>query len=127
MQIRPYSAERISVALGLCVVMLAAVPRFMADGHETRQTLIMMGVALVAVATAVQWRLLGAEQRSRLPRLCLRLSGMLVLGALVMGAWHMLFTDWISWQVFISHAATCGLLVHAVSLWWTSEQHAKEI
>ncbi len=123
MQVRSYSAERISVALGLCVVMLAAVPRFMAGGHETRQTLIMMGVALVAVATVVQWRLLGVEQRRRLPRLCLRLVVMFTLGALLMGAWHALFTAWISWQVFISHAATCGLLIHTVSLWWASEQH----
>ncbi|MBZ5487768.1 hypothetical protein HW452_09545 [Halomonas aquamarina] len=121
MQVRPYSAERISVALGLCVLMLAALPRFMASGHETRQTLIMMGVVLVAVASVVQWRLLAAEQRRLLPRLCLRLVAMFTLGALIMGAWHALFTSWISWEVFISHAATCGLLLHTLSLWWASE------
>ena len=36
MQRTPTSPERVSVALGLCVVMLATLPRYMAGGHETR-------------------------------------------------------------------------------------------
>ncbi|MGO2148906.1 hypothetical protein ACT3UJ_02720 [Halomonas sp. 86] len=123
MQPMPFSAERISVALGLCVVMLASLPRFMAGGHSTRQTLIVMGVVLVAGAAVAQWRLLSRDARKQLPRLCLRLVLMLLAGALVMGAWHALFTTWISWEVFISHAATCGLLMHAVSLWWRPKRH----
>ncbi|MBP5982024.1 MAG: hypothetical protein KA748_17720 [Halomonas sp.] len=118
MQTMPYSAERVSVALGLCVVMLASLPRFMVGGHGTRQTLITMAVVLVASATIAQWRMLTSDSRRKLPKLCLRLALMLVVGAAVMGVWHALFTAWISWQVFISHAATCGLLIHAVSLWW---------
>lgn len=118
MQTMPYSAERVSVALGLCVVMLASLPRFMADGYSTRQTLIIMAVVLVASAAIAQWRMLTSEGRRKLPRLCLRLALMMIVGAAIMGVWHALFTAWISWQVFISHAATCGLLIHAVSLWW---------
>ena len=77
-------------------------------------TLLLMALVLVAGAAAFQWRMLSQEARQALPALIKRLAIMLVLGALVMGAWHAMFTVWISWQVFISHAATCGLLLHAV-------------
>jgi hypothetical protein len=124
MQRAPSSPERISVALGLCVVMLATLPRYIAGGHETRQTLIVFALALVAFAAAVQWRLLAVEARRRLPKLFKRLAGMLLLGMAVIGGWHALFTDWISWQVFISHGATLGVLLHALSLWWSGEHQA---
>lgn len=124
MQRAPTSPERISVALGLCIVMLATLPRYMAGGHETRQTLITFALALVTFAAIVQWRLLAVEARRRLPQLCKRLVVMLVLGMAVMGGWHALFTDWISWQVFISHGATLGVLLHAISLWWSGERQA---
>jgi hypothetical protein len=122
MQRAPTSPERISVALGLCIVMLATLPRYMAGGHETRQTLIIFALALVAFVTVIQWRLLAAEARRRLPRLSMRLVVMLLLGMAIMGGWHALFTDWISWQVFISHGATLGVLLHAISLWWSGER-----
>lgn len=124
MQRAPTSPERISVALGLCIVMLATLPRYMAGGHETRQTLIIFALVLVAFAAIVQWRLLAVEARRRLPQLCKRLVVMLLLGMVVMGGWHALFTDWISWQVFISHGATLGVLLHAISLWWSGERQA---
>lgn len=124
MQRAPTSPERISVALGLCIVMLATLPRYMAGGYETRQTLIIFALALVAFAALVQWRLLAVEARRRLPQLCKRLVIMLLLGMAVMGGWHALFTDWISWQVFISHGATLGVLLHAISLWWSGERQA---
>ncbi|OJA04637.1 hypothetical protein [Halomonas sp. QHL1] len=125
MQRAPTSPERISVALGLCVVMLATLPRYMAGGYETRQTLIIFALALVAFAAIVQWRLLAVEARRRLPQLCKRLVVMLLLGMVVMGGWHALFTDWISWQVFISHGATLGVLLHAITLWWSGERSAQ--
>ncbi|GGW23320.1 hypothetical protein [Vreelandella hamiltonii] len=120
MQSAAHSPERVSIAIGLCVVMLSALPRYLAGGHETRQTLIVMALVLVAGAAAVQWKMLPVEARQRLPALLKRLSVMMVLGAIIMGGWHALFTAWISWQEFISHAATCGLLLHAVTLWWRS-------
>ncbi|GEN27089.1 hypothetical protein HVA01_07350 [Halovibrio variabilis] len=119
MQRVAYSPERISVAFGLCVVMLAALPRYIAGGHETRQTLIVIALVLVASAAAIQWRMVSTEARQRLPSLLKRLVVMMLLGLLVMAGWHALFTDWISWQVFISHGATLGVLMHALSLWWT--------
>ena len=123
MQRAPSSPERISVLLGVCVVMLATLPRYMAGGPETRQTLIILAFALVAFAAVVQWRLLASDVRRRLPTLCKRLAIMLLLGMLLMAGWHALFTEWISWQVFISHGATLGVLLHALSLWWSRERH----
>ncbi|MCA1772020.1 MAG: hypothetical protein LC677_05120 [Halomonas sp.] len=117
----PTSAKRVSSALGLCIVMLAALPRYLAGGHETRLTLILMALVAVLVASIVQWRLLPSEGRQQLPVMLKRLSIMMVLGVLVMGVWHALFTDWMSWQVFISHASTFGLVAHVVSLWWADE------
>lgn len=117
-----YSPERVSVAIGLCVVMLSALPRYMVGGHETRQTLLLMALVIVAGAVVVQCKMLSLAARKTLPALLTRLMVMLVLGALVMGAWHGMFTDWISWQVFVSHAATCGLLLHAVSLWRSRQE-----
>lgn len=122
MQKLAYSPERISVALGLCIVMLATLPRYVVGGHETRQTLLLIAFVLVATAAVVQWRMLSKTARQQLPRLIKRLVGMLLLGAVIMGVWHALFTDWISWQVFISHAATCGLLFHALSLGWSKRE-----
>ncbi len=85
MQQTVYSPKRVSVAVGLCIVMLAALPRYMVGGHETRQTLLLMALVLVAGAAAFQWRMLSQEARQALPALIKRLAIMLVLGALVMG------------------------------------------
>ncbi|EHK61562.1 hypothetical protein MOY_05926 [Halomonas sp. GFAJ-1] len=98
--------------------MLSALPRYAAGGHESRQTLLLIALVFVASAAVLQWRMLSVTARQGLPKLIMRLAVMMVFGALAMGSWHALFTDWISWQVFISHAATAGLLLHAVSLWW---------
>nr|WP_096298271.1 hypothetical protein [Halomonas sp. hl-4] len=124
MQRLPTSAQRVSSALGLCVVMLATLPRYLAGGNETRMTLIFMALVAVLVATVFQWRLLPSAGRRRLPAMLKRLAFMMILGLMVMGIWHALFTDWISWQVFISHASTFGLVTHIVSLWWTTENES---
>lgn len=119
----PASAKRVSSALGLCVVMLSTLPRYLAGGHETRLTLILLAFVVVLVAAVLQWRLLPGDGRQQLSGMLKRLAIMMMLGALVMGAWHALFTDWMSWQVFISHASTFGLVAHVVSLWWANESH----
>lgn len=118
----PASANKVSSAIGLCIVMLAALPRYMVGGHETRLTLILMALVVVLVATVLQWRLLSHDGRQQLSGMLKRLSIMMILGVLVMGAWHALFTDWMSWQVFISHATTFGLVAHVVSLWWATDE-----
>ena len=125
MQRAPISPERISVAIGLCVLMLAALPRYLAGGHEARQVLIVAAFTLVAVAAIVQWRMLSSTARQKLPALLKRLVVMMLLGMAAMGCWHALFTDWISWQVFISHGATLGVLMHTLSLWWKTGRQAE--
>ncbi|WP_252109800.1 MULTISPECIES: hypothetical protein [unclassified Halomonas] len=110
--------ERVGVAIGLCVLMLSVIPRYVAGGFETRLTLLLVAIVLVAGAAIVNWRMLSNDERNRLPSLLKRLGLSLVVGAAVMGIWHLLMTDWLSWQQFISHGATCGLLLFAVSLGW---------
>ncbi|MCH4565034.1 hypothetical protein MKP05_18200 [Halomonas sp. EGI 63088] len=114
--------ERLSLLLGLAVLMLATVPRFLAGGHETRLTLILIAVAVVVGVAFLHWRMLQREARRRLPRLLGGLGLSLLAGLAGMGLWHALFTDWISWQLLIAHGATLGLLLHALWLWWQAER-----
>ncbi|UYF98464.1 MULTISPECIES: hypothetical protein [unclassified Halomonas] len=115
---QPGRCERVGVAIGLCVLMLSVMPRYVAGGFDTRLTLLLVAIVLVAGAAIANWRMLSKEERKRLPSLLKRLVLSLGLGTAAMGVWHLLMTDWLSWQQFISHAATCGLLLFAVSLGW---------
>ncbi|HSP58378.1 MAG TPA: hypothetical protein VLO12_08765 [Halomonas sp.] len=110
--------QRVSLLLGLWILMLSIIPRYLAAGHQTRLTLIVIALVVVGVATFFQWWLLTVDDKSVLPKLLGRLAIAMVIGLAVMGLWHLLFSDWISWQRLISHGATLGLLLHAVTLWW---------
>lgn len=114
--------ERLSLMLGLVVLMLATVPRYLAGDHGTRLNLILVALAVVAVVIVAHWRLLDVAARRRLPGLLGRLGLSLAAGLAGMGLWHALFTDWISWQLLIAHGATLGLLLHALWLWWSAER-----
>ena len=109
--------ERLSLVLGLALLMLATIPRYLVGGHDSRLNLILLALAVVAAVAVVQWRLLEAGARRRLPRLLGRLGGCLAAGLAVMGLYHALFTDFIGWELLIAHGATLGLLLHALSLW----------
>lgn len=111
------TAERFSLMLGLLVLMVATVPRYLVGGHDTRLSLILMALVVVAVVTVLNWRLLVAEERRRLPALLKRLGLCLVAGAVGMGLWHAVMSDWLSWQLLLAHGATLGLLLHALWLW----------
>lgn len=111
------TAGRLSLLLGLGVLMLATLPRYLAGGHETRLSLMLISLAVVAVVIVVQWRLLSREARSRLPALLRRLGLFLVTGLVVMTAWHTLTSDFFGWELLASHGATLGLLLHALWLW----------
>ncbi|MBS9402649.1 hypothetical protein KG088_03320 [Halomonas sp. TRM85114] len=113
-----HTPERVSLLLGLGVLMLSILPRYVAAGHQTRLTLILLALAVVGVVGLLQWWLLSTDDKSRLPRLLGRLALAMVGGLMAMGLWHLLFSDWISWQRLISHGATLGLLLYALSLWW---------
>ncbi|MCE8024818.1 MULTISPECIES: hypothetical protein [Halomonadaceae] len=112
------TAERLSLLAGLLILMLATVPRFIAGDYGNRLSLISIALAVVAVVAFLNWRMLDADQRRRLPQLGKRLLLALLAGLVVMGLWHALFTAWISWQLLLAHGATLGLLLHAVLLWW---------
>ncbi|MGY6563366.1 MAG: hypothetical protein ACXIU5_01390 [Halomonadaceae bacterium] len=112
------TAERLSMLAGLLILMLATVPRFIAGDYGNRLSLISIALAVVAVVAFLNWRMLDADQRRRLPQLGKRLLLALLAGLVVMGLWHALFTAWISWQLLLAHGATLGLLLHAVLLWW---------
>lgn len=109
--------ERISVGIGLCLVMLAALPRFIVNGLETRQTLLMIAVAAVAAVMAVNYRLLTDEARRRLPALLKAMLVAMLIGLAIMTLWHSIMSDWFSWQELISHGTTLGLLLHVLNLW----------
>lgn len=112
------TAERLSLLAGLLVLMLATVPRYLAGGHDNRLVLILVALVAVAGAAVMTWRMLDAAERTRLPLLGKRLGMSLLAGLVLVGIWHALFTAWISWQLLIAHAATLGLLLHALWLWW---------
>ncbi|WP_111411774.1 hypothetical protein [Billgrantia lactosivorans] len=112
------TAERLSLLTGLVVLMLATIPRYLAGGNDNRLMLISLALLVVAAVALLNWRMLGAEERARLPRLARRLALSLVAGLALMGLWHALFSAWISWQLLIAHGATLGLLLHALWLWW---------
>ncbi|PMR70776.1 hypothetical protein [Halomonas heilongjiangensis] len=114
--------ERLSLMLGLVLLMLATVPRFLVGGHETRLSLILIAVVAVAAVAFIHWRMLAGDARRRLPGLLGRLGLSLLAGLAGMGAWHALFTDWIGWQLLLAHGATLGLLLHALWLWWRAER-----
>ncbi|PMR75031.1 hypothetical protein [Billgrantia endophytica] len=112
------TAERVSIMLGLVVLMLSTIPRYLAGGHENRLTMILLALAAVVAVSVMHWRMLEADERQRLPQLLIRFGLALLVGMAVMGGWHALMTDWISWQLFIAHGATAGLLLHVLLLWW---------
>ncbi|ATJ82901.1 hypothetical protein [Halomonas beimenensis] len=110
--------ERFSLLLGLAVVMLVTLPRYLLGGHQSRLTLL--GVALVVVigVALAHWRLLADEARRRLPALLRRLAVCLVAGVALTAGWQLLAAGWQGWAILVSHGATLGLLLHALGLWW---------
>ena len=112
------TAERLSLMAGLLILMVATLPRYLAGGHDNRLLLILMAIVAVAVVALFHWRLLGEQERAKLPLLARRLGLALVAGLALMSGWHALFTAWISWQLLLAHGATLGLLLHALWVWW---------
>ncbi|NWN82349.1 MAG: hypothetical protein HLX48_05070 [Halomonas sp.] len=109
--------ERLSLLVGLVVVMLATLPRYLVGDHGNRFNLMLMALPLVGLVAVLQWRLLDSAGRSGLPRLLGRLGLCLLAGLAGMGAWHGLFSDFVGWELWVSHGATLGLLLHAITLW----------
>ncbi|WP_299232923.1 hypothetical protein [uncultured Halomonas sp.] len=111
------TAERVSLLLGLALLMLASLPRYLVGGHGNRFNLMLMALAVVCLVGVLQWRLLDVADRVRLPRLLSRLGLCLLAGLAGMAGWHAVFSDFIGWELWLSHGATLGLLLHALGLW----------
>ncbi len=109
--------ERLSLMVGMVLLMLATIPRYLVGGHDNRLNLILIALVVVAGVAIANWRLLEDEARARLPQLIRRLAASLVAGLAGMGLFHALFTDFIGWELWIAHGATLGLLLHALGLW----------
>ena len=112
------SAERLTALLGVLVVMLATLPRYLYGGHETRLSLMLMACAVVVAVTLLHWRLLDNAARRRVPSLLRRLGFCLLAGLALMAGWYALAANLTGWQVLLSHGTTAGLLMHVLSLWW---------
>lgn len=111
------SPERISLGAGLCTLMLATLPRYVAGGNDTRIILVLMACAAIAVVMGIQWRWLPIESKQRLPGLLKRLLALLALGVGLAVAWYGVSGSGNGWQVSLSHGATLGLLLYALTLW----------
>ena len=114
----PSTPERLSLMLGLVLLMLSTLPRYIVGGHDNRFNLILIALVVVVGVAVVHWRMLEAEARLRLPRLMGRLGLCMVAGLAGMGLYHALFTDFIGWELWIAHGATLGVLLHALSIWF---------
>lgn len=117
MEPRITSPERVSLGAGLCVIMLATLPRYVEGGHDTRLTLVLMAIAAIALVMTIQWRYLPLAGKKRLSALLIRLLGLLALGTGLSFFWYGVTGFGSGWPVSLSHGTTLGLLVYAVTLW----------
>ncbi len=119
------SPERCSLLVGLLILMVVSVPRYLAggmipiwlDGDRWCRRGIVGRLPVVAIVCGVA---------CRAARLMRRLVICLVVGLLVMGIWHALFGAWSGWPLLVSHGATLGLLLHALGLWWKPAPERKK-
>lgn len=114
------TAERLSVMLGLVATMLLTVPRYLAEGHDTRLSLIVMAIVVLAAVSIVHWRMLSEREVSRLKPLLRRLLLALLAGGGVMALWHLVTTSGEAWPRIVSHGAAAGLLLHVIAMRWKS-------
>jgi len=110
--------ERFSVMTGLVLVMLASVPRYVFEGHETRLTLLLMAAAVVTIAAGFHWRMIESSARRQLPGLIKRLLACLLGGGLAIAIWQGVSLGGVDAILLRSHGAALGLLIHVVSLLW---------
>ncbi|WP_192034317.1 hypothetical protein [Halomonas sp. YLGW01] len=110
--------ERLSVLTGLVLVMLASVPRYLLEGHETRLTLLMMAAVVVIVVGGLHWRLMERGARRQLPVLLKRLVVCLLGGGCLMAIWQGLSLGGLDGVLLLAHGAALGLLLHVVGLPW---------
>lgn len=116
------SAERVSLMLGLVIVIVCSLPRFWVGGYETRLVLALAFALAVTVAGIFQWRQLPSSARQRLPGLIRRLLACFVGGVAAIGMLFLLSGGWIGWERLVAYGAGTGLIGYAVWLWWVPQR-----
>lgn len=109
--------ERLSVMAGVLAAIAATLPRYMAADDQGRLTLILMAFVVVMLVAVVSWRTLAHQARRRVPGLLGRLLIMLLLGGGLMALWQAWRGD-VDPLLLLSHGATLGLLLHALTIGW---------
>jgi len=112
------TATRWSTLLGLCVVMLISLPRYWLV-HDTARLSLLAILALAIVAALIGfWRLMAPAERQRCPTAIKHLVGCLIVGMLLIFAWHWIDPATGHRAVIVSQGATLGLLLHVVIRLW---------
>ncbi|OLO03446.1 hypothetical protein BTW07_15280 [Salinicola socius] len=98
--------------------MLLSLPRYWYQHDSTRLTLLVILAAAVAVALIGFWRLMAPTQRELCPSAIKQLGGCLLIGCVLIGAWHWVDVASDHWSVILSQGAALGLLLHVISRLW---------
>ncbi|ALM52674.1 hypothetical protein [Halomonas huangheensis] len=110
------SPARLSLMVGLMIVLALTLPRYSVAGHATRETLGWIILGVLALASLMQWRFLDGTGRSRFLRLLFTLIGCLVVGMLAMIGWKVVGSGVPLGLATLSQGATAGLLLYAIVL-----------
>lgn len=117
------SAARLSVMVGLLLVTLCSWPRYQLGGYDTHSGLLAMVAVGLAVVIVAYWRRMTVSQRRLLPIRLKWLAMSFVIGGVVMTTWYYgLASSRAEWATVLSHGATVGLLLHAISTGWRSRR-----
>lgn len=109
--------ERLSIMVGVLAAIAATLPRYMAGGHQGRLTLILIAFVVILIVAGVSWRMLAPQAQRRLNGLLGRLLIMLLLGGVLIALWQF-FMGGLNPLLMLSHGATLGLLLHALTVGW---------
>lgn len=111
--------ERLSTLIGVLMAIAATLPRYVYGAvDQGRLVLILMAFGVVAIVAGIAWRLLARSARQRLPGLLARLLINVLLGCLLVTLWQWYEHGTIAPLLLLSHGATFGLLIHALTVGW---------
>ncbi|MBY5969609.1 hypothetical protein [Halomonas denitrificans] len=110
------SPARLSLMVGLMLVLALTLPRYQMAGLSTRETLVYIALGVLALASLFQWRLLDGAGRSRFLRMLFTLLGCMVVALVAMVIYKLVVGGVALGVITLSQGATAGLLLHAVVL-----------
>ena len=113
------SAARLSVMIGLLLLVLLSWPRYQLGGYDTHIAMLALIAGGLAVVSIAYWRRMTTAQRRLPPGLLKRLGVAFGIGCLLLAGWHhVLASTAAGWATVVSHGATAGLLLHALMTGW---------